>query len=170
MIRPATAADVPIIAQFIRALAQYERLAHTIAFDDTRLGEHLFGLRPVAEVLLAEEAGIPVGFALFFPTFSTFQGRPNLYLEDLFVQPDSRGKGHGKALLAAVARLAVERGFGRLEWAVLKWNDPALRFYQALGAVPMDDWTIYALRDAALETVAKDEPSRAAKKPPASDG
>jgi GNAT superfamily N-acetyltransferase len=159
MIRPATAADVPIIAQFIRALAEYEQLAHTVVLDEARLREYLFGPRPVAEVLLAEEAGTSVGYALFFPTFTTFRGRPNLYLEDLFVGPAQRGKGYGRALLAAVARLAVERGCGRLEWAVLNWNEPALRFYRALGAEPMDAWTVHRLSGAALEAVAAGAPA-----------
>ncbi len=150
MIRPATAADTPAIAHLIRALADYERLAHTVTLDDNRLREHLFGPRPCAEVLLAEEAGAIVGFALFFPTYSTFAGKPGLYLEDLFVEPDHRGRGHGKDLLTAVARLAAERGCGRLEWSVLNWNEPAIRFYRSVGAVPLDDWTGYRLAGEAL--------------------
>jgi GNAT superfamily N-acetyltransferase len=154
MIRPATAADTPAIARLIRALADYERLSHAVTFDEARLREHLFGPRPFAEVLLAEEAGAVVGFALFFHNYSTFVGRPGIYLEDLFVDPQHRGKGHGKALLRALARLAVERGCGPLEWAVLNWNEPAIRFYRALGAVPMNDWTGYRLAGDALATVA----------------
>jgi GNAT superfamily N-acetyltransferase len=153
MIRPATAADTPVIASLIHALADYERLADRVVFAEDRLREHLFGPRPFAEVLLAEEAGAVVGFALYFPTFSTFLGQPGLWLEDLFVRPEHRGRGHGKALLAAVARRAVERGCGRLEWAVLNWNEPALGFYRALGAMPLDDWTVYRLGGSALATM-----------------
>ena len=154
MIRPATRADIPIIARLIRALAQYERLAHEVHFHDEALAEHLFGPRPYAEVLLAEDAGAVVGFALFFHNFSTFLGSPGLYLEDLFVEPAHRGKGHGKALLHALARLAVERGCCRLEWAVLNWNEPAIRFYRSMGAMPMNDWTVYRLTGASLQAVA----------------
>ena len=117
MIRPATAADTPTIACLIRALAEYERLAHEVVLDERRLHEHLFGPRPFAEVLLAEETGTVVGFALFFHNYSTFLGKPGLYLEDLFVLPEHRSKGHGKALLVALAQLAVERDCGRLEWS-----------------------------------------------------
>jgi GNAT superfamily N-acetyltransferase len=154
MIRSATIADMPTIARLIRALAEYERLAHTVVLQEDRLRDHLFGPRPYAEVLLAEDAGAVVGFALFFSNYSTFRGQPGIYLEDLFVLPEHRGKGHGKALLAALARLAVERGCGRLEWAVLNWNEPALRFYRSLGAVPMDEWTVYRLTGDALSTMA----------------
>jgi GNAT superfamily N-acetyltransferase len=154
MVRPATPADVPTIARLIRALAAYERLAHEVVLDEDRLREHLFGPRPYAEALLAEEAGAVVGFALFFHNYSTFLGRPGLYLEDLFVEPAHRGRGHGKALLAALARLAVERGCGRLEWAVLDWNEPAIAFYRALGAEPMDEWTVYRLTGDALRRLA----------------
>ncbi len=150
MIRPATAADTAVIASLIRELAEYERLADRVVFEEGRLREYLFGPRSFAEVLLAEEAGGVVGFALFFPIFSTFLGRPGLWLEDLFVRPAHRGCGHGKALLAAVARQTVERGFARLDWAVLDWNEPALGFYRGLGAVAMDDWTIYRLEGVAL--------------------
>jgi GNAT superfamily N-acetyltransferase len=155
MIRPASAADTPTIAALIRALAEYERLSHQVILDEDRLRTHLFGPRPFAEVLLAEEADEVVGFALFFHNFSTFLGQPGIYLEDLFVRPEHRGHGHGKALLTALARLAVERGCGRLEWAVLDWNEPSLRFYRSLGAVPLDDWTLYRLSGDALQTVAR---------------
>jgi GNAT superfamily N-acetyltransferase len=155
MIRPATAADTPTIAALIRALAEYERLSHAVFLDEDRLRDHLFGPRPFAEVLLAEEANEVVGFALFFPNFSTFLGQPGIYLEDLFVRPEHRGRGHGKALLAAVARLALERGCGRLDWAVLDWNEPALRFYRSLGAVPLDGWTLNRLSGDALQRVAR---------------
>ena len=155
MIRPATAADVPVIVRLIRALAEYERLSDQVVLEEGRLREHLFGPRPAAEVLLAEDEGRVVGFALFFPNFSTFLGRPGLYLEDLFVLPEFRGRGHGKALFQALARLAVERDCGRLEWAVLDWNEPAVGFYRSLGAVPMDEWTVYRLTGPALEKLGK---------------
>ncbi len=150
MIRPAVAADVPVIAQLIRELAEYERLAHAVAFDERQLREHLFGPRPYAEVLLAEDGGAVVGFALFFHNYSTFRGQPGIYLEDLFVKPGCRGMGFGKALLAALARVAVERGCGRVEWSVLKWNEPSIRFYESLGAKPQDEWTVYRLDAEAL--------------------
>src|SRR2546421_3171224 len=158
MTRPSTTGDTPAIARLIRALAEYERLSPFVAFDEDRLREHLFGPRPFAEVLLAEEAGEVVGFALFFHNYSTFLGKPGLYLEDLFVEPVHRGKGHGKALLCAVARLAVERDCGRLEWSVLNWNEPAIRFYQKLGAEPLNEWTVYRLTDDALGRAARMTP------------
>jgi GNAT superfamily N-acetyltransferase len=155
MIRSATPADTATIARLIRALAEYERLAHTVVLTEDRLHEHLFGPRPFAEVLLAEEAGVVVGFALFFHNYSTFRGEPGIYLEDLFVEPDHRGAGHGKALLRALARLAVERGCGRLQWEVLNWNEPAIQFYRSLGAVPLNDWTGYRLTGEALRNLAR---------------
>lgn len=155
MIRPATPADVPVIAQLIRDLAEYERLAHAVDFDEVKLRECLFGKRVYAEVLLAEEQGGVVGFALFFHNYSTFRGKPGIYLEDLFVKPEVRGKGHGKALLAALAKLAVERDCARLEWSVLNWNEPSINFYKALGAKPMDEWTVYRLTDDALTALAR---------------
>ena len=152
MIRAATPDDIPTIAGLIRALAQYEKLEDQVVLDEARLRDHLFGERPYAEALLAEEDdGQVAGFALFFHNYSTFLARPGIYLEDLFVRPEHRGKGHGKALLREVARLAVERGCGRLEWAVLNWNEPAIRFYRALGAVAMDEWTTYRLTGEALK-------------------
>ena len=154
MIRSATPKDTKIIAQLIRSLADYEKLSHVVQLDENRLREHLFGPRPYAEVLLAEEAGEVVGFALFFHNYSTFLGMPGIYLEDLFVRPESRRHGHGKALLAALARLAIDRGCSRLEWAVLDWNTPAMDFYRSLGAVPMDDWTTYRLTGDALASLA----------------
>jgi GNAT superfamily N-acetyltransferase len=154
MIRPATPADVPAIGRLIRGLAEYERLAHALTLDEDRLREHLFGARPFAEVLLAEEAGAVVGFALFFHNYSTFRAEPGIYLEDLFVEPAHRGKGHGKALMRALARLAVDRGCGRLDWLVLHWNEPALAFYRALGAVSKTDWASYRLSGEALTRVA----------------
>ncbi|OWK39728.1 GNAT family N-acetyltransferase [Fimbriiglobus ruber] len=157
MIRPATPEDVPAISRLIRALAEYEKLTHEVVLDESLLRDHLFGSRPYAEALIAEEEdGTPVGFALFFHNYSTFLTRPGLYLEDVFVLPDYRGRGHGKALLAAVARIAVERKCGRLEWAVLDWNEPAIRFYKSFGGKPMDEWTVYRLTGHALELLARD--------------
>jgi GNAT superfamily N-acetyltransferase len=155
MIRPAVPADVPAIAALIRALAEYEKLSYEVVLAEGALHKHLFGPRPFCEVLLAEDGGKPVGFALFFPNYSTFLGRPGFYLEDLFVMDEHRGKGYGKALLTALAKLAVERGCGRLEWAVLDWNEPAIGFYQKLGAKPMDEWTTYRLQGEALQQLAK---------------
>ena len=154
MIRSATAADVPLIIQLIFQLAEYERLSDTLTLDANRLHEHLFGKRPCIEALIAEADGQPAGFALFFQNYSTFQCQPGMYLEDLFVRPQFRGRGLGRALLLAVAKLAVERGCGRMEWAVLDWNEPAIRFYESLGARPLDDWTKYRLTDTALRDVA----------------
>jgi GNAT superfamily N-acetyltransferase len=150
MIRPATPNDIPLIAQLIRDLAEYEKLAGDVVFTETALKQHLFGPRPYAEVLIAEHEGVGVGFALFFHNFSTFLGQPGIYLEDLFVKPANRGRGHGKQLLAALAKLAVERGCGRLEWAVLDWNKPAIGFYKSLGARPNDEWTVFRLTEKAL--------------------
>lgn len=154
MIRNATSADTPAICELIRGLAEYERLADKLDLHEDRLREYLFGTRPVAEVLLAEDAGEIVGFALFFPIFSTFLCKPGIYLEDLFVVPEHRGKGHGKDLLASLARRAVERGCGHLEWTVLNWNQPAISFYRSLGAVSMDQWSNYRLMGDALTRVA----------------
>jgi GNAT superfamily N-acetyltransferase len=155
MIRAANPADVPSIARLIRALAEYEKLAHEVVLDETRLRDHLFGQPRYAEVLLAEaDENRVVGFALFFHNYSTFLGRPGIYLEDLFVDPAERGQGHGKALLVELARLAVARGCGRLEWAVLDWNTPAIDFYRRLGARPMDDWTTLRLSGPGLTQLA----------------
>jgi GNAT superfamily N-acetyltransferase len=155
-IRSATRADLPLIAQFIRDLADYERLAHEVRFDEAVLGERLFGARPYAEVLIGEVDGVAEGFALFFHNFSTFEGKPGIYLEDLFVRPEARGAGLGKAFLQRLAQLAVERDCARLEWWVLDWNEPAIRFYKALGAKPMDDWTTYRVDGDALAALASD--------------
>jgi GNAT superfamily N-acetyltransferase len=155
MIRPATPADVATVCRLIRALAEYERLTGALALDEERLRRHLFGPRPFAEVLLAEEADAVVGYALYFHAYSTFRCEPTLYLEDLFVVPERRGHGHGKALLAAVARVAVERGCPRVEWTVLDWNEPAIRFYRSLGAEAMDTWTINRLSGGALAALAR---------------
>jgi GNAT superfamily N-acetyltransferase len=153
-IRPATSADLPLIAQFIRDLAEYEKLAHEVRFDETGLGENLFGPRPYAEVVIGEIESTPQGFALFFHNFSTFEGRPGLYLEDLFVRPAARGSGLGKALLAHLARLCVDRDCARLEWSVLDWNAPAIGFYQSLGARLMDEWTVMRVDGDALTDLA----------------
>lgn len=149
-IRAANAADVPEILRLIQALAEYEKLRDEAVATVDDLRQTLFGARPAAEVLLAESDGRAVGMALFFQNYSTFLGKPGIYLEDLFVEPALRGQGIGKALLQAVARLAVERGCGRFEWSVLDWNQPAIDFYQSLGARPMSDWTIFRVTGAAL--------------------
>jgi len=154
-LRPAVRADIPEILRLIRALAEYEKLSGEVVATEAALDTTLFGDRPAAEVLLAEDQGRAVGFALFFPNYSTFLGKPGIYLEDLFVEPAQRGKGTGKALLKAVAKLAVERGCGRFEWSVLDWNEPAIGFYKSLGAKPMDDWTIMRVTGEALEKLAQ---------------
>jgi GNAT superfamily N-acetyltransferase len=144
-IRPARLDDVRIILELIRDLATYERAPDEVIATEEQLIEVLFGERPVAEVLLAFEEQSPVGFAVYFYNFSTWLGRPGLYLEDLFVKPEKRGKGYGRALLVELAKIARDRGCGRMEWAVLNWNEPAIKFYRALGAKPMDDWTVFRL-------------------------
>lgn len=156
-IRSVTVADVPLILQFIRELAEYEKLAHEAVATEALLQEHLFGAKPKAEALIAELDAKPVGFALYFHNFSTFVGKPGIYLEDLFVRPAARGQGVGKALLVRLAQIALERGCGRFEWAVLDWNEPALRFYESLGAVAKKEWVLHrvsgeALRQLAIET------------------
>src|SRR5437016_4060715 len=153
-IRPATAADVPLILRFIRDLAEYERLLDVCVATEAQLRESLFGARPYAEVVFACEDGVEVGFALFFHNYSTFLAQPGIYLEDLFVKPEMRGRGVGKALLAHLARLARERGCGRLEWAVLNWNTPSIDFYKGLGALPLSDWIVFRLTGEALEALA----------------
>ena len=153
-IRAATPADAPVILELIRGLAEYEKLAHECVATEAALRETLFGARPQAEVLLAEEGALAQGFALFFHNYSTFLARRGLYLEDLFVRPEARGRGIGKALLTRLARVAVERGCGRLEWSVLDWNSDAIRFYRSLGAVPMEEWTVYRVTGSALEALA----------------
>jgi ribosomal protein S18 acetylase RimI-like enzyme len=154
MIRKATPEDLPVIAELIRALAAYERLVHEAVFDEGALQEALFGRRPYAEVLLVEDEEVVAGFALFFHNFSTFLAKPGLYLEDIYVRPEHRGRGHGKALLRELARIAVERGCGRVEWSVLDWNEPSIAFYRSLGAVAMEDWTVYRLAGEALTKLA----------------
>jgi GNAT superfamily N-acetyltransferase len=156
MIRPAVPSDLDIIVELITALAEYEHLAHEVVLDRSVLREHLFGARPYAEVLIAEsEPGDPVGFALFFHNFSTFLGRPGLHLEDLFVRPEHRGAGHGRALLRELGRLALARDCGRVEWSVLDWNQPSIAFYRALGAVPMDEWTVYRVTGDTMAALAE---------------
>jgi GNAT superfamily N-acetyltransferase len=151
---PATERDVPPILGFIRELAEYERLSHEVSATEETLANSLFGERPAAEVLLGYVGGDPAGFALFYHTFSTFVGRLGIYLEDLYVRPGFRGREVGRALLVYLARLAKERDCGRLEWWVLDWNEPAIRFCKGLGAVPMDDWTIYRVAGNDLEELA----------------
>jgi len=153
-IRSATERDVPLVLSFIRQLAEYEKLQHECVVTEDILRETLFGSKPSAEVLLGFAETEPAGFAVFFHNFSTFLGRPGIYLEDLFVRPEMRGRGYGKALLSHLARLAVERRCGRLEWSVLDWNEPAIQFYKRLGAVAMNDWTIYRVTGEALKRLA----------------
>ena len=155
-LRPAERADVPLVLALIRELAEYERLASEVVATEPLLDAALFGERAVAEAVIAELDGAPAGFALFFPSFSTFLARPGIYLEDLYVRPAARGRGVGRALLAHLARLAVERGGGRLEWAVLNWNEPAIRFYETLGARRMTEWSVFRLTGEALARLASD--------------
>jgi GNAT superfamily N-acetyltransferase len=153
-IRAAGPADLDLIIGFIRALAEYEKLADEVRLDPLLLGCHLFGDKPMAEVLIGEINGVARGFALFFHNFSTFEGKPGVYLEDLFVVPEARGSGLGKALLARLAQLAMERGCARLEWSVLDWNEPSIAFYKALGAKAMDEWTVFRVDGDTLEALA----------------
>jgi GNAT superfamily N-acetyltransferase len=157
-IAPATADDVPLILALIRELADYERLSDQVSATEAALRASLFGERPAAEVLVARSGDEPAGFALFFPNYSTFLAKPGVYLEDLFVRPAFRGLGIGKALLASVAALAVERGCGRFEWSVLDWNEPAIGFYRRLGARPLDDWTMFRITGAELVALAASAP------------
>ena len=152
-IAAATEGDVPFILQFIRGLAEYEKLSDEVVATEDGLREALFGSNPVAEVLLAYWADEPAGFALYFRNFSTFLGKTGIYLEDLFVEPAYRGRGIGKALLIRLAEIARERGYGRMEWAVLDWNRPAIDFYKSLGAEPKDEWTIYRLSGERLKSL-----------------
>jgi GNAT superfamily N-acetyltransferase len=154
-LRDAGPGDLDLIFDFICALATYEKLRDAVRADRVMLGKHLFGSRPMAEVIIGEIDGQAQGFALFFHNFSTFEGQPGLYLEDLFVAPDARGSGLGKALLARLAKLAVERGCARLEWSVLDWNAPAIAFYRSLGAEAMDEWTIYRVAGDALSALSE---------------
>jgi GNAT superfamily N-acetyltransferase len=157
-IRPCVEGDEAMLVNLVRELAVYEKLEQHARATPDDFRAHLFSPRPAAEALLAEAEGRAVGFALFFTTFSTFRGRPGLYLEDLFVKPEHRGNGTGKALLATLARLAVERDCGRLEWSVLNWNTPAIGFYHSVGARPMDEWTVYRVDDEALTRLASFAP------------
>ena len=149
-LRPARPEDVPLIIDLIHDLADFERLADQVRVDPALLREHLFGPRPYAECVIAWVGADAAGFALYFHNYSTFVGRPGIYLEDLFVRPAFRGQGHGEALLRFLARTAVERGCGRLEWSVLDWNQRAIDFYRKLGAVPMEEWTVFRVSDDAL--------------------
>ena len=153
-IRPATSDDAALILSFIQGLAEYEKLAHEVVGTEQDLRRTLFGDRPSAEVLIAEYAGKPSGFALFFTSYSTFLARPGIYLEDLFVLPGHRGHGIGESLLAYLAGLVVERDMGRLDWSVLDWNEPAIKFYEQIGARGLTDWTQYRLDGKALRQLA----------------
>jgi GNAT superfamily N-acetyltransferase len=158
-IRPATPADLDVIVQLIRELAEYERLLDQVRIQPADLARDLFGVRPYAEAAVARTGDTPVGFALWFHNYSTFEGRAGIYLEDLFVRPAHRGHGYGEALLRHVARLGVERGCARFEWSVLDWNEPAIRFYRKLGAVALDDWTVQRVTGPALQRLAGIEPA-----------
>jgi len=154
-LRPAIRADIPQILAFIRGLAEYEKLAHEAVATPALLEAHLFGEQPAAEVVIAKVDDVPAGFALFFRSFSTFLGQPGLYLEDLFVLPDYRGLGLGRRLMVHLAQLAVARGYGRFEWSVLDWNEPAIRLYRSLGAVGLDEWTVQRVSGDALQALAR---------------
>ena len=154
MIRIARADDCATILGFIRDLAEYEKLSHEVVADEAKLRATLFGATPAAEVLIAEDATGPVGFALFFTSYSTFLAKPGLYLEDLFVRPVARGKGIGKALMIELAKICMARDYGRFEWSVLDWNEPALAFYRSLGALPQREWTVQRLTGPALAALA----------------
>jgi GNAT superfamily N-acetyltransferase len=145
LIRPAAPSDIGTILRFVRELAEYEREPDAVVASEASLHESLFGPGAVARAVIAEDAGTPLGFAVYFFNFSTWLGRPGLYLEDLYVTPDARGRGIGKQLLSHLAQIAVGQGCGRMEWAVLDWNEPAIQFYRAAGAVPMEEWTVYRL-------------------------
>ena len=155
IIRPATEADAPIIYSLIKELAEYERLTHEVVASESDIRKTLFGERPFAETLIGEYNGLPISFALFFHNFSTFLGKPGIYLEDLYVQPEHRGKGFGRKMLAHIAALAKARNCGRFEWSVLNWNTPAIRTYEKLEAIPMKEWTLYRLSGEALNKLAQ---------------
>ena len=156
VLRKATVEDCPLILSFIRELAEYEKLLHEVVASVETLEETLFGEVPYAQSVIGEYQGTAVGYALFFHNFSTFTGRPGIYLEDLYVQPHMRGKGFGKCLLAYLARLAVDKGCTRVEWSVLDWNEPSIQFYRSIGAAPMDEWTVQRLDGEALASFAKE--------------
>jgi GNAT superfamily N-acetyltransferase len=153
-IRTATKNDLSLILQFIKQLAEYEKLLHEVIATEEILRKSLFEQK-MAEVVIGEEDGKPVGFALFFHNFSTFLGKPGIYLEDLYVKPEYRGKGYGKKLLSHLAKLAIERDCGRLDWSCLDWNEPSIKFYKSLGAVPMEDWTVFRLTGESLTKFGK---------------
>ncbi len=167
-LRPATEGDVPLILSFIRELAEYEKLRHEAVATEAQLRETLFGARPYAEVVLAELDAEPVGFALFFHNYSTFLGKPGLYLEDLYVRPEMRDQGIGRRLLVHLAGIARERGCGRMEWAVLDWNEPAIGFYRSLGAVPMDELSVFRVTGEALAALAEERSEASSASPPPS--
>jgi len=154
-IRSATKSDVPVILSFIKKLADYERLSHEMVATEGMLRKTLFGRQRTAEIAIGYYKKEPVGFVLFFPNYSTFLGQPGLYIEDLFVDESHRRRGFGRALLLYVARLASERGCGRLEWSVLDWNEPAINFYKKLGAIPMSEWTVFRVTGESLVRLAK---------------
>ena len=156
VLRKATVEDCPLILSFIRELADYEKLLHDVVASVETLEESLFGEVSYAQSVIGEYQGTPVGYALFFHNFSTFTGRPGIYLEDLYVQPHMRGQGFGKCLLAYLARLAVDKGCTRVEWSVLDWNEPSIQFYRYIGAAPMDEWTVQRLDGEALARFAKE--------------
>jgi GNAT superfamily N-acetyltransferase len=158
-IERATERDVPTILSMIRALAEYERLSHEVIATEAGLQQVLFGARPAAEVLIGYAGDEAAGFAVFFQNFSTFLAKPGIYLEDLFVRRELRGRGYGRQLLQRLAQIAVERGCGRMEWAVLDWNESAIGFYKSLGARPMDEWTVYRLTGDALRTLGSSNPN-----------
>jgi GNAT superfamily N-acetyltransferase len=155
-IRKADKADTIIIVEFIRELAEYEKLLDQVKVTEKNLKENLFGERPFAEAIIGELNAKPIAFALFFHNYSTFLGKPGLYLEDLYVQPKFRGQGYGKIILSYLAKLAINRNCGRFEWSVLDWNEPAIQFYQKIGAKPMSEWTVQRLDGKALEKLAKE--------------
>ena len=155
-IRQAEEQDTALILSFIRELAEYEKLSHEVVATEETLRKNLFSERKVAEMFFGEWNGVAVGFMLFFHNFSTFLGRPGIYLEDLYVKPEMRGKGVGKVMLSYLAQIAVERGCGRLEWSVLDWNEPAIGFYRSIGAVAMDEWTVNRLTGDALTSFARE--------------
>lgn len=157
VIRPATCHDVPLILDFIRGIAEYEKLSHEVTATEEILRESLFGTKPAAEVILGFAGDLPVAYAVYFTSFSTFLGRPGMWLEDLFVQPAFRGQGNGKAMLLHLARLAKKRNCGRFEWSVLDWNEPAIGFYKKLGATVMEQWRICRVTGPALEALGREE-------------
>jgi GNAT superfamily N-acetyltransferase len=157
IIRSAEIKDSKIILKLIKELSVYEKLSHTVINNEDMLKENLFGERKFAEVLIAEFDNQPVGFALFFHNYSTFVGRPGIYLEDLFIEPEMRGKGIGKKLFLELIKIAKERNCGRVEWSVLNWNTPAIDFYKSMGAVPMDEWTVYRLTEDKIDLLVSEK-------------